>query len=80
VWTLDPIASGEEPGWEDFLGAFNDRCSAWGGIPLFNQTPGLEHAHVAHAFGPRLTDFKEARRRFDPDNRMLNDYFARLLR
>ncbi|HJS76244.1 MAG TPA: hypothetical protein VJ778_02450, partial [Burkholderiales bacterium] len=79
VWTLDPIAAEGEPGWEKFAKAFNDRCSEWGGTPLFNQTPFLERRHVVRAFGDRLDRFEAARRRFDPGRRMLNDYFAKLL-
>ena len=79
VWTLDPIAAEGEPGWEKFAKAFNERCSAWGGTPLFNQTPLLERRHVVRAFGDRLDKFEAVRRRFDPARRMLNDYFAKLL-
>ena len=79
VWTLDPIAAEGEPGWEKFAKAFNERCSAWGGTPLFNQTPFLERRHVLRAFGDRLDKFEATRRRFDPGQRMLNDYFAKLL-
>jgi FAD/FMN-containing dehydrogenase len=79
VWSLDPIASGDEPGWPEFLDAFNARCSAWGGKPLFNQTPRLTHPQVALAFGARLQDFEKTRRAFDPRERMLNDYFASLI-
>lgn len=79
VWTLDPIAAEREPGWEKFAKAFNDRCSEWGGTPLFNQTPFLERRHVVRAFGERLARFEATRRRFDPGQRMLNDYFAKLL-
>jgi FAD/FMN-containing dehydrogenase len=80
VWTLDPIGSGVEPGWHEFLKAFNQRaCNDWGGVPLFNQTPHLTRELVARAFGERLSRFEEVRRRFDPQGRMLNDYFARLL-
>lgn len=79
VWTLDPIASGCEPGWKHFLGEFNAWCSKKGGKPLFNQSPLLTRAHVVRAFGDRLARFEQARRRFDPGNRMLNDYFANLL-
>jgi hypothetical protein len=79
VWTLDPIAAEGEPGWEEFAKAFNDRCSQWGGTPLFNQTPFLERRHVVKAFGDRLATFEATRRRFDPGGRMLNEYFARLL-
>ena len=79
VWTLDPIAAEGEPGWEKFAKAFNDRCSQWGGTPLFNQTPFLERRHVVKAFGDRLATFEATRRRFDPGGRMLNEYFAKLL-
>ena len=79
VWSLDPIASGDEPGWHQFLDAFNAKCSAWGGKPLFNQTPQLTHQQVQHAFGSRLKRFEKTRRAFDPRDRMLNDYFASLM-
>jgi len=79
VWTLDPVSTGTEPGWNDFLKTFNERCSGWGGVPLFNQTPWLERRHVERAFGERLVRFEAARRRFDPRNRLLSHYFASLL-
>ena len=79
VWSLDPIASGDEPGWHQFLDEFNARCSAWGGKPLFNQTPRLTPRQVQHAFGDRLHLFEKTRRRLDPNDRMLNDYFASLM-
>jgi len=79
VWTLDPIASGQEPGWREFLEEFNEFCSVRGGAPLLNQTPLLAREHLKRAFEDRLTRFEETRRRFDPENRMLNDYFAGLL-
>lgn len=78
VWTLDPVSTGVEAGWDGFLRKFNDRCAAWGGVPLFNQTPHLEPRHL-RGFGERLARFEAVRRRFDPRDRMLNDYFARLL-
>jgi hypothetical protein len=79
VWTLDPIASGDEPGWGAFLDQFNERSSAWGGKPLFNQTPQLTHEQAGQAFAGRLARFEDIRRSFDPGERMLNDYFASLL-
>jgi hypothetical protein len=82
VWTLDPIspdAEARKPGWETFLRDFNEFCSARGGVPLLNQTPFLEHQHLERAFGDQLQAFEALRREFDPQNRMLNDYFARLL-
>ena len=83
VWTLDPICPDAEargPGWERFLREFNDFCSAEHGVPLLNQTPFLERRHLERAFGDELSTFEAERRRFDPQNRMLNDYFARLLK
>ncbi|HEX9812321.1 MAG TPA: FAD-binding oxidoreductase [Burkholderiales bacterium] len=80
VWTLDPVSTGIEAGWNDFLRRFNDFCSDRDGAPLFNQTPHLERRHVVRAFGERLDRFESARRRFDPKDRMLNEYFAKLLR
>jgi hypothetical protein len=79
VWSLDPIASGDEPGWPAFLDQFNAKCSAWGGKPLFNQTPRLTPPQVQQAFGNRLQLFEKTRRAFDPYDRMLNDYFAALM-
>lgn len=80
VWTLDPVSPGDDPEWENFLRDFNNRCcDDWGGVPLLNQTPHLEKRHIDKAFGPRLAKFEEARKRFDPGNRMLNDYFEKLL-
>lgn len=88
VWTLDPIASGREPGWNafenrdnsfSFLDAFNKRCIAEEGKPLFNQTPCLTRDQVASAFKHRLDRFERIRRYFDPEARMLNDYFVELL-
>jgi FAD/FMN-containing dehydrogenase len=80
VWTLDPICPQNEPGWAPFLDEFNEFCSDAGGVPLLNQTPRLSRAHLVKAFGPRLGHFEAKRREFDPQNRMLNDYFARLLK
>jgi len=82
VWTLDPICpekDAKEGGWKDFLIDFNQFCSERDGAPLLNQSPYLERLHVTRAFKERLTAFEAARRRFDPDNRMLNAYFERLL-
>ena len=83
VWTLDPIcpeAEGKEPGWESFLREFNDFCSARKGMPLLNQTPCLERRHLESAYGDQLPTFEATRRQFDPSGRMLNDYFAKLLK
>jgi FAD binding domain/D-arabinono-1,4-lactone oxidase len=75
VMTVDPVATGD-PGWQDFLKAYNAFCSERGGRPLFNQTRWLTPAQARRAFGDKLDTFNEIRRRYDPEDRMLNDYFA----
>jgi len=78
VMTIDPVSTAN-PGWQPFLKAYNEFCSDRGGLPLFNQTWGLTPAIVRKAFGERLGAFKEARKTFDPNGRLLNDYFRALL-
>jgi FAD/FMN-containing dehydrogenase len=75
--TIDPVSAGG-PGWRDFLEAFNDFCSERDGKPLFNQSWGLKPHHVRKAFGDRVDRFEEYRRRFDPNERLLNSYFRDL--
>jgi hypothetical protein len=77
VMTFDPVSTGN-PGWEAFLTAYNELCSSLGGVPLFNQTNLLTREQVAKAFGDRIATFEEYRKRFDPTNRLLNEYFKKL--
>jgi len=78
VVTLDPSSTGDE-GWEDFVIEFNEFASQRGGAPLFNQTRSLTPEQAALAFGPRLKLFNGLRQKLDPDDRLLNAYFAQLL-
>ncbi len=75
VMTIDPVSTGAK-GWDEFLQAYNRFCSELGGVPLFNQTKWIEPAQATKAFGANLEKFSEYRRRYDPSNRLLNDYFA----
>src|SRR5581483_11991248 len=43
--TIDPVSTAN-PGWTEFLGAYNQFCSDHGGVPLMNQTFGLTNAMV----------------------------------
>jgi FAD/FMN-containing dehydrogenase len=79
VMTFDPVSTGDA-GWEQFLVAYNDFCSRHGGSPLFNQSDSLARWQVEKAFGDRLDIFKGYRERFDPSERLLNQYFKRLLK
>jgi hypothetical protein len=75
VMTVDPVATGDE-GWQDFLKAYNEFCSERGGRPLFNQTRWLTPAQARKAFGDKLDLFNQTRRKYDPRDRMLNEFFA----
>ena len=59
-------------------------CRERGGTPLFNQTPYLTPEQAQTSFyaedgRSRLEEFEATRRKFDPGNRMLNDYFYQRL-
>ena len=74
VITIDPVSNGG-PGWPEFLDAFNRFASAFGGVPLLNQTDRLTPTQAREALGQRLRIFTHARRRFDPHGRLLSPYF-----
>jgi hypothetical protein len=77
--SIDPASTGGKE-WEEFLKAYNQFCSDNGGTPLFNQTPFLSRDQVQKAFGPeRIGKFNEARKKADPQDRLLDNYFRELL-
>jgi D-arabinono-1,4-lactone oxidase len=78
VITFDPVSTGND-GWLPFLEEYNALCSELGGVPLFNQTNLLTRSQVDKAFGDRLAVFDGHRRRFDPGDHLLNDYFRELV-
>jgi FAD/FMN-containing dehydrogenase len=78
VMTFDPCSTGNA-GWDEFLQAYNQLCSALNGVPLFNQTAHLTRAQVEKAFSDRLLLFNRYRQQYDPNNRLLNEYFSNLL-
>jgi FAD/FMN-containing dehydrogenase len=78
VMTLDPVSTAN-PGWDDFLTAYNQFCIGLDGKPLLNQTPGLTAAVVQGAYGDRLKTLESTRKKYDPQDRLLNDYFRGLL-
>ncbi|HEY6489470.1 MAG TPA: FAD-binding oxidoreductase [Terracidiphilus sp.] len=78
VMTLDPVSTAN-PGWDDFLAAYNQFCLGLNGKPLPNQTPGLTAAALQAAYGDKLKALEATRKQYDPQDRLLNDYFRRLL-
>jgi FAD/FMN-containing dehydrogenase len=78
VMTLDPVSTAN-PGWAEFMTAYNQFSIERGGIPLLNQTPALTANQVQSALGDRWKAFASARLQYDPSGRLLNDYFRDLL-
>jgi hypothetical protein len=78
VMTLDPVST-NNPGWKEFLTAFNQFCSVRKGAPVLNQTFGVTQDIARRAFGERLDIISRTRQTYDPDGRLLNDYFRELL-
>lgn len=85
VMTIDPVSTGDPEGapgeWYKFIRAYNEFCSNLnlGGVPLLNQTFGLTGEEVRKAVGDRLQIIADARKTFDPENRLLNNYFREIL-
>jgi hypothetical protein len=79
VMTLDPVDATGDEGWLEFVDAFNEFSSQRGGWPLFNQSPRLTGAQVQKAYADRLAAFAVFQRRYDPENRLVNAYFAEIL-
>jgi hypothetical protein len=74
VMTIDPVST-NNPGWREFLGDFNQWCSDEGGVPLPNQTFGVTREQAQKALGKRLEIMAAKRAEFDPEDRLLNEFF-----
>jgi hypothetical protein len=80
IFSIDPIhAVTDEAAWAGFLQAFNEFSAKRGGVPLLNQSPFVQRAHVEAAYGTRWTKLVEWIRTMDPGQRMLNPFFAELM-
>ncbi|MGH9359319.1 MAG: FAD-binding protein [Terriglobia bacterium] len=78
VMTIDPVSTAN-PGWKDFLEAYNEFCIERGGKALFNQTWGVTRTLAQKSFGDRLKVFAQTRKIYDSGGRLLNAYFRDLL-
>jgi FAD/FMN-containing dehydrogenase len=78
VMTIDPVSTAN-PGWFEFLDAYNQWCIDRNGKPLLNQTPQLTPAMAQKAYGDKLKTLADLRKQYDPKDRLLNDYFRTLL-
>lgn len=78
VMTIDPVSTAN-PGWDQFIDAYNQFCMDRGAKPLPNQTPGLTAAMLRMAYGDKLTTLENTRKLYDSGGRLLNNYFRELL-
>ena len=78
VMTIDPVSTAN-PGWDQFIDAYNEFCIERNGKPLPNQTPGLTGDMLRKAYGDKLTILESTRKKYDLTDRLLNDYFRTLL-
>jgi FAD/FMN-containing dehydrogenase len=80
VFSIDPIhAPSDQAAWDRFLTEFNEFAAKRNGIPLFNQSPFITRQHCEQAYGARWTEFSDWVRSVDPEQRMVNRFFAALL-
>lgn len=70
------IRSTSRDGWDDFALAFAEFATHFHGIPLFNQTPAFRPAYARRVYAERLHRFRAMRQKLDPEDRLLNQYFA----
>ena len=63
-------------GWDDFLLDFAEFAMHFHGVPTFNKTKGFTAKYGARVYADRLRQFRDLRARFDPHNRLLNQFFA----
>lgn len=78
VMTIDPVSTAN-PGWDQFIDAYNEFCIDRNGKPLLNQTPGLTADMLQKVYGDKLATLCQLRKQYDPTNRLLNKYFQTLL-
>lgn len=76
MFTISALSTQPGSAWKDFLLEFSYFAEKYNGVPFFNQTQGVTAELIAKRFGQRLAFFRKARRELDPDDRLLNQYFA----
>lgn len=73
--TLSPLCS-DDRGFGDFMFEFAEFATEHSGVPFFNQTTNATPQCVNRCYGQRIEMFRKVRRRLDPENRLLNQFFA----
>ncbi|MGI9290099.1 MAG: FAD-binding protein [Gammaproteobacteria bacterium] len=70
------LRTADMKGWDNYLLEFFDLAKHFEGVPVFNKTRGLSPGYAAEVYGERLIRFCNIRSRLDPQDRLLNQYFA----
>jgi hypothetical protein len=70
------LRSTRREGWDDFVLGFAEFATHFHGTPLFNQTPSFRPQYARRIYGERLHRFRAMRQKLDPEDRLLNQYFA----
>lgn len=79
VFALHLRSAGKD-GWDNYLLEFAEFAAHFQGVPAFNLTKGYKPGYAAKIFGERLQRFRDIRERLDPEDRLLNQFFAEHLR
>lgn len=79
VFALHLRSAGKE-GWDNYLLEFAEFAAHFQGMPTFNLTKGYKPGFASKVFGERLQRFRDIRERLDPNDRLLNQFFAEHLR
>jgi FAD/FMN-containing dehydrogenase len=75
IMTISPMST-ERRGWQDYAFDFAEFAMRRGGIPMFSLSAHLPREYAAQCYGNRLEFFGRMRRQFDPENRLMNQFFA----
>ncbi len=77
--TLTAISTSRDS-WDDFALEFAEFAIRHGAVALFNQTAHANPGQITQALGQRLQFFTRIRRELDPQDRLLNPFFATTMR
>ncbi len=75
MFTISSLTA-DQHGWGDFVLDLADFAAKNDGTPFFNQTPGMTTKLAIDRYGRRLAAFRKTRRKLDPNDRLLNQFFA----
>jgi len=78
VITISPMST-DMKNWQNYAFEFSEFAMRHRGIPIFSHSAHLPAEYPVTYFKDRLTLFKKMRRQFDPENRLLNPFFANFL-